>query len=308
MPFVFDPILRQKNHSRMDDGIKAILAGESGSRYHLVDVRNRVIDEIHPFESLLTRPNLECVKVRKEDVENGYRVDHIFNIDQCEMLLSLSRSFLSEGIEDSFSAKEVDGELLVKVINDCGALRSVIDAVDAFTGVSNYVWNVKFVSKSPSSRNHADLWHYDNHYPRSCTKVLIYLNPQLSEQGSTELVDAKTSYSFSKTTQYIGLLSQRKMFQQFASKDELQGRKFFESIYRFVPSTSGAALIFHSSKCLHRAIPPLSGERHALAFSLMPLLDKDLEAGVLPEKISLEALQSAQLKKYISDYVPILVV
>ena len=63
MPFVFDPILRQKNHSRMDDGIKAILAGESGSRYHLVDVRNRVIDEIHPFESLLTRPNLEFVKV-----------------------------------------------------------------------------------------------------------------------------------------------------------------------------------------------------------------------------------------------------
>ena len=308
MPFVFDPILRQKNHSRMDDSIKAILEGQSGSRYHLIDIRNRVIDEIHPFASLLTRSNAECVKSRKGDIEKGYKVDHIFNIDQCQMLSSLSRSFLSEGIEDSFSAKEVDGELLIKVINDCGALRSVIDAVDAFTGVSNYVWNVKFVSKSPSSRNHADLWHYDNHYPRSCTKALIYLNPQLSEQGSTELVDAKTSYSFSKMTQYIGMLSQRKMFHKFAAKDDLQARKFFESIYRFVPSKSGAGLIFHSSKCLHRAIPPLSGERHALAFSLMPLLDKDLEAGVVPEKISLEALQSAQLKKYISDYVPILVV
>jgi len=301
----FDFAARRSSYEDIPNRLKSILAKEGLSNSHLIKIRDDIVRSIYPFplpsaadSSALRGQNFPSKNIHSK----GFVVDTFLSERQIRPILDISKKILHDHsvpkMRSDDSNKLLDC-LSASVIND------VLVAVNSHTGYKNFIWNATLLPKAPFTKIVSDQWHYDNHYSELCAKVLVYLNVQPEGGGATEIAPAGNSFEFSMRTEYIGLLSQRKSFKAYAKRCPMTYEKLIESVFKFSPISLGSGLFFYPSKCLHRGVSPAIGERHVLAFSVMPLLETkaNLEDGI---EMSRRALAVASAKNFNVDYIPLL--
>ena len=313
MTYTFDLIQRKKWHELIGPMVRDIIDRNNSSHnnpsracakgQHLIEARNQVIDKLFPLGSLIIKTNDTKHTYSRKEIHKGYKAIKVFDHQQLEFLLPLAEQALAKRTKGAITNKEERLFFLDNLIS-CNAISSVINSANKFTNYNNFIWNLHFMpvpQSSSSHLSHAEYWHYDNHYSRYCTKVIVYLNQKPTTQGATDVADFSRSYKFSIASEYIGSLSQTKTIESYKSKAFHEYQDLMDTYYRFTSVKSGTGLVLHPSQCLHRRVAPTTGIRHAISFSLIPFSRKDSERNICPLELSIKAIESSDV-----DYLPVL--
>ena len=251
-------------------------SGISGGLKTLVNIKR----DLYPLA--YTAPSVAKISASTA-FKTGYAIDapSMRRIELSRKWLPIIESLSGQG---SIPSEDVTGDIRLddarRAEFERDWLPEVFDAVLKPHGLDDsfIVWNWIILRTAPATGNR-DMgismhWHYDNHYPETYPKIMIFLNDADQHHSGTDILDAATSEIVSNRSEYVGLASSRiSDLPTIASADEVQ------KVTCFRPK-EGEASFFWPSRVLHRGVLPTELPRFAISFSLMPSVITNKDANL----------------------------
>ena len=209
---------------------------------------------------------------KKNTTHNLQNTGYIFNKctiqeEQCNVM-----------VETFKTANNLINDELITLLNRQKVIEKVILLAQEKTGYQHVIWHCLYQTKNASENTLTSHWHLDNHFSDNNPKIIIYLNDQSVNGGATDFKNSNQTDLIAKHTSYIGLPEQRKDWQRYMSewrsKDPAIENKT-NDYHRFSPTEAGSSVLFYPSRCLHRGQAPITGKRHVLTMSLLPIQNQE---------------------------------